>query len=54
MELVMELVNILKDMPDERPIVDSGDVPALALIVGVVAAAAVLILLLFKKKTPSA
>jgi len=53
MELAADLINILKDVPDEPSFVESGSGVPVALIIGVAAAAAVLIFVLFRKK-PSA
>ena len=54
MELVADLIDLLKDVPDEPSFTESGSGVPVALIIGVVAVAAVLLFVLFRKKKPAA
>ena len=50
MELFANMINVLKDVPDEPSFTESGSDTPVILIVAVVAVAAVLLFLLFRKK----
>lgn len=54
MELFLALIDILKDVPDEPVITESGSGMTVFLIIGVIVIAAVLFFVLFKKKKPAA